>query len=154
MDPIEGSVLQGFPQPEWNRQDSISAAIVAAHSVKDGEEIRTAARKLLGTVANDHRGTYYPVILPVLPIFERVLESDNGIAKQIVLGTLGNIVDCFQPEDGYEEFLMPDGKTIRLHDEFMRVVKGMIPLIKRISHESTVAGAMAREILSDFAEGN
>lgn len=69
------SVFGQFPQPESNDAGAVDAALQALRCARDEPTSKEAYDAFLWAVGNNHAGTYYPVILAVLPEIEQILVS-------------------------------------------------------------------------------
>lgn len=56
-------------------------------------------------MGNNHAGTYYPVVLPVLPEIEQILMNGKAWAQRAVIESLIDLGCSFVPEEGYENYL-------------------------------------------------
>lgn len=97
--------LAQFPQPESNDSGSIEAALGALRNAEDEATALEAYDAFLWAVGNNHLGTFYPVILGVLPEIEQILVGGTVWAQQAVLESLIDLGGTFVPEPGYEEHL-------------------------------------------------
>jgi hypothetical protein len=97
--------LSKFPQPESNDSGSVEAALNAIRNAEDESTANEAYDAFLWAVGNNHAGTYYPVVLGVLPEIEQILVSGKEWAKRAVIESLIDLGGSFVPEDGYENYL-------------------------------------------------
>ncbi|HEX5737378.1 MAG TPA: hypothetical protein VFY22_02610, partial [Hydrogenophaga sp.] len=97
--------LANFPQPESNDSGSVEAALDALHNAGDESTANEAYDAFLWAVGNNHAGTFYPVILGVLPEIELILMNGKAWAQRAVMEALIDLGGSFVPEDGYETYL-------------------------------------------------
>lgn len=93
-----------YPQPEWNRPDSISVALARVVQAHDKETSISAYNDFLYALGNNHAGTYYPVVLAVMPSIETILLSGKPWPQHTILEALIDLVSSFTPQPGYETF--------------------------------------------------
>jgi hypothetical protein len=94
-----------FPQPESNESGSVEAALVALRDAKDESAANEAYDAFLWAMGNNHAGTFYPVVLGVLPEIEQILMTGNAWAQRAVMESLIDLGGSFVPEEGYENYL-------------------------------------------------
>ena len=97
--------LSNFPQPESNDSSSVEAALDAIRNAEDESTANEAYDAFLWAVGNNHAGTFYPVVLGVLPEIEQILISGNGWAQRAAIESLIDLGGSFVPEEGYENYL-------------------------------------------------
>ena len=94
-----------FPQPESNESGSVEAALDALRDAKDESAANEAYDAFLWAMGNNHAGTFYPVVLGVLPEIEQILMTGNAWAQRAVMESLIDLGGSFVPEEGYENYL-------------------------------------------------
>lgn len=67
-----------FPQPDSNDRSSVVNALAALRNAHDQPSARHAYDGILYAVGNNHAGTFYPVVLAILPEIEQILKDGNG----------------------------------------------------------------------------
>ena len=97
--------LLQFPQPESNESGSVEAALDALRDAKDESTANEAYDAFLWAMGNNHAGTFYPVVLGVLPEIEQILMNGNAWAQRAVMESLIDLGGSFVPEEGYEKYL-------------------------------------------------
>lgn len=90
------------PQPEWNDPDSIPLALLRLRDAHDEASAFEAHDQFLWAVGNGDAGTFYPVVLTVLPELERLLANGGFWTQQAVMECLIDLSGSFIPEAGYE----------------------------------------------------
>jgi hypothetical protein len=97
--------LDHFPQPESNDSNSVDAALDALWNAYDEPTANDAYDALLWATGNNHAGTYYPVVLGVLPEIEQILVNGKEWAQRAAMESLIDLGGSFVPAEGYETYL-------------------------------------------------
>jgi len=97
--------LDHFPQPESNDFGSVDASLEALWTAHDESTAVEAYDAFLWAMGNNHAGTFYPVILGVLPEIEKTLVSGKPWAQRATIEALIDLGGSFIPEEGYETYL-------------------------------------------------
>jgi hypothetical protein len=97
--------LTQFPQPESNESGTVEAALDALRNAKDETTAHEAYDAFLWAMGNNHAGTFYPVVLGVLPEIEQILTSAPAWAQRAAMESLIDLGGSFVPEEGYENHL-------------------------------------------------
>ena len=97
--------LSHFPQPESNDSGSVAAALDGLRDAEDESAASEAYDAFLWAVGNNHAGTFYPVILGVLPEIEQILRNGKAWAQRAAMESLIDLGGSFVPEEGYENYL-------------------------------------------------
>lgn len=97
--------LGHFPQPETNDPGSVDASLVALWAADDEATAREAYDAFLWAIGNNHAGTFYPVVLGVLPEVEQILQRGKPWAQRATIEALIDLGGSFVPEPGYETYL-------------------------------------------------
>jgi hypothetical protein len=97
--------LDHFPQPDSNDPGSVEAALDALQNACDKATTDEACDAFLWAMGNNHAGTFYPVVLGVLPELEQILVSGGPWARRAVIESLIDLGGTFMPEAGYETYL-------------------------------------------------
>jgi hypothetical protein len=126
-----------LPQPPWNQADDVQKAIrtVAAASTKP--EAAAAANCLLSAVGNNHAGTYYPIVLVVVPFLNEILDTGTDWARRAVLNVLIDLIDSFEPEPGYETVQRSGQTRADLEQSLCEAVGEMRSSVDRRAADST-----------------
>jgi hypothetical protein len=144
-------------QPEGNAATTVSAAIRKLAAVSSQEAAAWAYDEFLYAVGNNHRGTYYPVVLETIPFIGRILESHDSWARMAVLDIIIDLVGSFAPEPGYEIVEQPGGKSENLRALLRASVAELSSVLVRLSRDSQQPGGvqrLAREALELLAEAH
>jgi len=139
---IELPDLTAYDQPPWNHAGSVSTAFDAVLNAADEQSSEKAYHDLLFAVGNNHAGTYYSVVLGVLPAVGVVLCEGAPWSKHAVLEALIDLYVSFEPENGQEIYCERSLKDTV--DEAIGVLR---PLVERLAGESFV-GKSARELIA------
>ena len=99
-----------YPQPEWNDPSSVHAALEAVRRAHDEPSANEAYDRLLWAVGNNHSGTFYPVVLAVLPQIEQILINAGTWAQRAAMESLIDLGGSFIPEERYKTHL---GASVR-----------------------------------------
>jgi hypothetical protein len=102
MNPLN---LDPFPQPDSNEADSVEKALLALREASDEQAAVDACDAFLWAMGNNHAGTFFPVVLGVLPALEQILASGQAWAQRAVIESLIDLGGTFAPEQGYETYL-------------------------------------------------
>jgi len=94
--------IDSFPQPDSNGAGGVERALQALRDAHDEQTAVDACDAFLWAVGNNHAGTYYPVVLGVLPALEQILVSGQAWAQRSVLEALIDLGGTFIPEPGHE----------------------------------------------------
>jgi hypothetical protein len=111
-----------FPQPEWNRPGAVPAALLAIASASSDSEARSAYNRLLFATGNNHAGTYYPVVLEVIPFLGEIWLHGELFPRLCTLDALIDLTGSFVPERGHETVRVADGSSASLERELRSAV--------------------------------
>ncbi len=138
-------MLADLPQPEWNEPHSLPAAFEAIRTAHNQTSAENAYNKLLYAVGNNHAGTYYPVVLSVVPVAHQVLSESDLWAKRATLDLLVDLVESFQPEPAYATF---DDEPLR--DLLMAKLRELVPLLRDLSRSEGTCLPQALQLLQNL----
>jgi hypothetical protein len=138
--------LESFAQPEWNGPDSVRWALRAVLGAHDQESATRAWHEILYAVGNNHSGTYYPVILPVLPILKDLLASGSEWTRYTVIEAFIDLLAAFEPVPGFETVEM-EGQAARLQDLVVESISESQGTLEEISRSGEAGAEGAREVL-------
>jgi hypothetical protein len=94
-----------IPQPDSNEPDTVEKALLALRAANDEQTAVDACDAFLWAMGNNHAGTFYPVVLSVLPAVEQILAGGQPWAQRAVMESLIDLGGTFIPEPGYETYL-------------------------------------------------
>ena len=81
------------PRSPWNAPEDVPPALIAAWR---GDA--NAYDRLMAVLANNHAGTWYPVLLPAMPFLHEILAHAPPAGVVAVLGLLDDFVYSFDVE--------------------------------------------------------
>ena len=118
MSPLQ---LDHVPMPESSDSGTVEAALEALKSAHDESTAHEAYDAFLWAIGNNHAGTFYPVVLGVLPQLEQILLEGNVWAKRAVMESLIDLGGSFIPEEGHQRYLgTPVQETLQAFIHSMR----------------------------------
>lgn len=91
-----------FPEPDWNTPGSVALALEELRAAQDEPSAHEAHDRLLSTVGDNLAGTFYPVVLGVLPELQNVLAHGAFWAQRAAMESLIDLCGTFVAEPGYE----------------------------------------------------
>lgn len=89
------------PQPSWNSPDDIPNA-VRALAAATTETKSSAYTRMLYALGNNHAGTYFAVVLDVIPFFGEILRGGTAVARRTTLDILVDLLVSFEADAGAE----------------------------------------------------
>ena len=134
-----------YAQPEGKASARVPEALRCVYAANDAKSAEAASSKLRWAVGNDHSGTYYPVLLGVLPFLDDLLRNCARWPRETVLGFLTDLFYSFEPEIGYGEVTTTDGRCISVERKFRAWVRNLRPLLSDM--------AQRQDVMSDAAQG-
>jgi hypothetical protein len=141
LDRIDAVRWSDYAQPEWNKPGSIVDALAG---VVRGES--SAYDSLLYAVGNNHAGTYYPVLLAVMPFLEEILDAGEVSSQRVALDVLIDLFGSFDPEPGYEEVDAPAGGKRSVEEAFAERMHALRPALERIAVDGGSNASLAEEL--------
>lgn len=150
---IESIPWAEYSQPEWNKPDSVSTALVNAASAADARTCSSAYDCVLYALGNNHAGTYYPVLLAALPVFESMLSDPNHWAQRGAICLLEDLFASFHPEPGFE-MVSVQGVQKDVEFAFKSGVRAFRPLLEELTREACPNAEIASDLLSLIGEGS
>lgn len=138
--------FDAYPQPEWNSRDSIEVALSSMDKAMTESESWAAYNELLFAVGNNHRGTFYPVALAVVPELCGKLASGSPWTAHSAVNVLVELCS-FDPEPGYVHF---EGANVATRIRAM--VLQHLNSIELLAHDDKVAALHARDLLAVLTE--
>jgi len=103
-------------------------------------------------VGNNHAGTYYPVLLVVMPFLEEIIHSGEPSQQRIVLSVLDDLFASFHPEPGYEEAETIDIGRQNVEVAFKRQVRALVPTLKVIVASGGANSLLAEQLVCLVSE--
>lgn len=149
---IEAVQWNAFAQPEWNKPHSVPDALAKLMAATDVESCSSACDKLLYSVGNDHAGTYYPVLLAVLPFLEEAVMQGAHWPQRAALSVLDDLYASFHPEPGYEQAVLPGVGAQEIESRFRHRVKALSSALAQIASNNTPNAEIAGDLLGLLSE--
>jgi hypothetical protein len=143
LDRIKSVPWSEYAQPEWNSPGSVVDALTR---VVRGEG--SAYDSLLYAVGNNHAGTYYPVLLAVMPFLEEIVDTGEASSQHVALDVLLDLFGSFRPEPGYEAIDLPSGGKRSVEAALGERIHALRPALERIASEGGSNAVLAEELLS------
>ncbi len=141
------NMMAGFPEPEENGPGTLSTALRALASVDSETTAWRAYDALLYAVGNNHAGTYYPIVLIMMPGLGELLRRGLSWTQFAIVQALTDLVFSFEPAPGFEAFHAANGNTARpLRDQLMAEAVALLPTIEDIAARAGPAAIPAREL--------
>lgn len=131
-----------FPQPESNESSSIEDALEALRNAHDLDSAEEAYDKFLWSVGNNHAGTFYPVVLAVLPQVEHILKDGGSWAKRAAMESLIDLCGSFIPENGHALYL-----GLSVQEALQAFVHSIRPQVAPLVHETGSLSQSASDLL-------
>jgi len=142
-------------QPSWNSRDEVCHAIRGL-ALATGESGDAAYSRMLYALGNNHAGTYFPVVLAVIPFLGEILRERHcaSTARARTLDVLIDLVASFEPEPGFESVTTAAGLQT-LKDLLKERILGLEGDVKRLlvaTRESPEEVKLANELLTLLRE--
>jgi hypothetical protein len=140
--------LTDFPQPNSSSPIRLIQALNLVETASTRQESDNAYNAILFALGNNHQGTYCPVVLVVLPLFEKMLQVGSDWTKFTVLEALFDLCCSFCPEVGFEMFKLPMmQESESLEILLKRSVSALTPFINSIALEKSISSESATDLL-------
>ena len=139
-----------FPQPEWNRPDTVPEALQLLASVDDQILARRVYDTVLYALGNNHAGTVYPVALPALPFIRSIAASGRIWARHTAFDILIELCR-FEPEPGYETIIQADQSQVRLADALRHEI-AQVRVIAEHARDDAATPSTLQPIAEEFLE--
>lgn len=102
-----------FARPPWSATGEVASAL---RELADPEVESRAYYRLLDAIGNNHEGTYFPVVLPVLYFLARIVRQGSPAARLRTLDVLLDLVGSFAPDADHEEITLgPHRDSVKGH---------------------------------------
>lgn len=139
---MEPLALHDFPQPEWNDSSSVDTALDALRRAHDKPSADEAYDRFLWAMGNDHAGTFYPVVLAVLPQIEQILASGSAWSQRAAMESLIDLGGSFVPEEGHDTHL---GSSVQA--TLQAFIQSMRPYIQPLAQGDDARSRSAIQLL-------
>ncbi len=147
--PDELENYHAYPQPEWNDPGSVSAALGDVTQAHDKKSSSSAYNRLLYALGNNHAGTYFPVVLAVMPVLEEILRSGKPWPQHTVLEALIDLLTSFQPDPAHGTF-----QGASLSAALRERILALKPLLGSLTTDNPMTNKSARDLLHCLDESN
>ena len=149
--PLGGDVdWASFPWPApatYDRKAILRSlrAVMAPHP-RDWSDPATMVRVAVG---NDHRGTVYPAAVAMTEQLLTIVKDYPGDPRQVALCVLDDWWSGYEPEQGFESYLTPNGTRVAVLPEIARQVTDATDLLTQIATQSPIPeeATLARNLL-------
>jgi hypothetical protein len=143
---------RNYAQPEWNTETTVAEALSSVCEVSDSTSSSAAYDKLLYAVGNNHAGTYYPVVLAIMPLLDELLCVGGPWSVRTVLEALIDLSGSFQPEPGYQVTKDLAGNPQELAHMFKESVRRLRPSLEHLAAGGQFNSESAKELLNGLDE--
>ncbi len=143
-----------LPQPGSNAPDEAPKALLAVANAADKQSAERAYHKLLYAAGNNHDGSYYPIVLFMLPVLERIIRDQANWPAFAALNALIDLYCSFSPHSGYEAFVDSSGAVKEVEPALRSAVLRLRPLLEEIVADTETGverRAAAQELLETIS---
>lgn len=135
--------FSAYPQPEWNTPESVPSALAHALQASSKSTSLSARNELLYALGNNHAGTYYPIVLAVMPHLSAIVRGGEPWPRWTVIEAMIDLVSSFMPESGHETFQgFPVTTALREHMITLR------PCLITLAASDSIASKSAQDLLN------
>jgi len=142
LDSIGQLNLAGYPQPSSNGRSAIIEALNRVIAECEEDSSNTAYNQFLFAVGNNHAGTYYPVVLAVIPVLGDMLRDGSLYARSWVLNVLIDLCGPFVPEFNHRHF-----RGEPLQKLLIQSVAELLPIIQSLAVSDGMVAQDAKELI-------
>jgi hypothetical protein len=136
-----------YAQSEWNSADIFAEAVAAVRNAHDDESGRIACQELMRAAANNHAGTYWPVMVPMMDVCAEAIAHGSTWSKRAVLAFLDDIFASFAPEPGFE-VVESAGERVPLRDIIQRKYFELVPALSELVAGNAECAPIASDLLA------
>jgi hypothetical protein len=144
VDQIEVSRRQ---RPADGRPGEVAQALRALAFASSDDAAEAAYHRVLFAVGNDHRGSYFPIVLDAVPFLGEILAGGTRLTRGRTLDVLLDLVGSFGPDP---EVAMDDEARPEDLPALLRArVERLRPLLEEIVADSSAPDvqALAQELI-------
>jgi hypothetical protein len=141
-----------FDQPEWNTCNSIVDALTGLITATDAQSSSAAYHHVLYAVGNNHAGTYYPVLIAVLPFLEKIAIEGTDWPQRTALSILDDLFASFSPEPDHEWIVVPHlglQPTEAVFKQRLHMMRGALEHIVNHQNPSAQIAQALLDLLND-----
>ncbi len=104
---------------------------------------------MLYAVGNNHAGTYFPVVLAVVPFLGEILREGGATARLWALDVLIDLIGSFEPEPGFE-IAATSAEDRPLRELLKKRIRGLAGDVERrtVAAESPAELKLAEDLLA------
>ncbi|MCY1045281.1 hypothetical protein OV208_28455 [Corallococcus sp. bb12-1] len=113
-------------QPSWNPADEVPQALRALAAATP-ETADAVYSRVLYALGNNHAGTYFPVVLAVVPFLGEFLREGSATTRIQTLEILSDLIASFEPKQGFELVELATGRARFMASAPRRVSKMAFP---------------------------
>ena len=152
LDTVDELTLSRRQKPPGSHSGELAAALRDLASSNSDAAAQTAYDCVLSAVGNNHRGTYFPVVLDVVPYLGEILEHGGPCACARTLDVLIDLVASFVPDSEVVSEGEPRAEDL---PRLLRArVRELMPTIQRLAGQSSTVDVqhLAQDLLGRVAE--
>jgi hypothetical protein len=148
VDQLDSSPRQ---RPPGERPGEVAAALRMLAFAASDRIAEEAYHRVLFAVGNDHAGSYFPIVLDVVPYLGEILAGGTRCARAGTLEILIDLVGSFGPDP--QVTLDPEGGLDDLPARLRDRVATLRPLVEHLGADASSPGvqALARDLLKLLA---
>jgi len=152
LDTVDRIELSQRQRPANGQPGDVAAALKALAFAASEEAAQAAYHRMLYAVGNDHRGSYFPIVLDAVPFFGEILESGTRRSRARTLDVLVDLVGSFGPDPDVvtQDGLRPEDLPVVLRAR----VEVLRPTLDRLTADVLAPDvqALAQDLLDCLAE--
>jgi hypothetical protein len=134
VDQIESSTRQ---RPADARTGDLAAALRALAFATSDHAAQDAYHRVLFAVGNDHRGSYFPIVLDAIPFLGEILVAGTRRARARTLDVLIDLVGSFAPDP---DIVLQEGTQ---HEDLPAMLRARVeelgPTLQMLAADSATA---------------
>lgn len=152
IDQIHAIAWDTYDQPAWNTSQSIIDALTSLMTVTDAQSSTSAYHNVLYAVGNNHAGTYYPVLIAVMPFLEQMAVEGTDWPQRAALSILDDLLASFSPELDHEWGMVPELGFQPIEAVFTQRLRAMHSALEQIVNTNTPNAQLAQSIIDLLSE--
>ena len=153
LETLDSVDWDSLPQPPTNPKGEVPAALRALAIVSSRIEAKDAYDRVLFAVGNNHAGTYFPVVLEVVPFLGELLAQGTAPVREAILDILIDLTTSFEPEVGFENMLDESGHGVSVRKVLLRRVAGLLEVVRMPSKDATDRErSLAEDLLTQLGD--
>lgn len=152
VDGIKNVDWTSFAQPPWNRGDEVAKALNLLLEAYDRDSMEKSYHRVLYAVGNNHAGTYYPVVLAVIPFLFRIAQAGTRWAQIGAIEILTDWSTSFAAEPEFRTILDAEGRSVMLDQAVALAIAEGRPVIEMIAGSNAIDDEL-RSVVQGLLEG-